>query len=169
MAVAQGGWESTAHQRYDGFDVAQVLSIPAAMLSVGPVGAGGAALPLAGGGEEVLSPAPVPPRPDGEGPNRQRKRTSPGSHRADKDERSTTAGGHWILNARVRCPCECLPNAPCGAGDRYFAMIIEKLGERGTAHEGEAYLIPERQSHHATHDHRRGWVRLSKLVAPVVL
>ena len=32
LAVAQGGWESAAHERYDGFEADQVLAIPGAIL-----------------------------------------------------------------------------------------------------------------------------------------
>lgn len=34
LAVAQGGWHSDVHQRYDRFSISQVVALPAVMLQV---------------------------------------------------------------------------------------------------------------------------------------
>ena len=60
LAVAQGGWASTAHTRYARFSTREVLALPGAMVA----GAQSAILSAAAGLEElVASPAEVPPPP----------------------------------------------------------------------------------------------------------
>ena len=136
LAVAQGGWRSDTHERYERFTVAQVLALPSAMLAADASGTVvAAAVPVTPA--VVAQPAAQPPQ---EQPVAPRPMASPRSGRgAARHSPSVLCPPHLVLRRGARRLCSrppghsplpmlqvggCSPPRRCGRATSVGSMVV---------------------------------------------
>jgi hypothetical protein len=141
LAVAQGGWHSDAHERYDRFSQAQVLALPAQMLAVGASEAENAAAaalppppaPPAAATPHVAVVAPVRPVPAAP---RSATRSPAGAGSVASASRKpviTPLTPANCVGRHVLCPRDMWPSWPCTEhGGQGWEVIIDKLAQDRT-------------------------------------
>jgi hypothetical protein len=147
LAVAQGGWHSDVHQRYDRFSISQVVALPAVMLQVdateeeltAAAGAVAQAAPAAPTPAAPLAPPQVPARPlPARSPARKRGRSqsepqaeAAPAARPPEPTQLTTAN---CVGRHVLCPKQMWPSWPCSehGGTGWEAVVEQVNRDRGT-------------------------------------
>jgi hypothetical protein len=147
LAVAQGGWHSDVHQRYDRFSISQVVALPAVMLQVdateeeltAAAGAVAQAAPAAPPPAAPLAPPQVPARPlPARSPARKRGRSQSEPQavaapvaRPPEPTQLTTAN---CVGRHVLCPKQMWPSWPCSehGGTGWEAVVEQVNRDRGT-------------------------------------
>jgi hypothetical protein len=147
LAVAQGGWHSDVHQRYDRFSISQVVALPAVMLQVdateeeltAAAGAVAQAAPAAPPTAAPSAPPQVPARPlPARSPARKRGRSQSEPQavaapvaRPPEPTQLTTAN---CVGRHVLCPKQMWPSWPCSehGGTGWEAVVEQVNRDRGT-------------------------------------
>ena len=146
LAVAQGGWHSDVHQRYDRFSIQQVVALPAAMLRVeateeehtAAAAAAAVVLPQAAAPADVDAPPQAPARrlpasPRASPPRKRTRGHAPQQSAAApaataEPARPTRLTPANCVGRHVMCPREMWPSWRCNEhGGHGWEAVVERL------------------------------------------
>ena len=159
LAVAQGGWHSDAHERYERFSLSQVLDLPAAMLAADSATGAAMAVPVAPVLDAAAAvttemggvPVPGAPTRSASSPRARRRRPEDGQGQvparpalapAPVPNRSSRFTAANCVGRRALCPAAMWPSWRCREHEgRGWEVTIDKLRGDPGEHEVQVRFV----------------------------